>query len=145
MPDNEMFLSDMLDKVSDSRIIGVACDRYRMNITRAALANCRIDEDLLIDRAIGAGIDGWSDLEMFREAVAEKHLRPGLNIALEHAISVAVVRRDSNGNSSLNKKKQRGRNDCLQAAIHAVGVGERVRKPSEFVRPFDVTDYVLGV
>lgn len=126
---NSDFLRDFFEEVKDFEWIGVACDRYKKTAVEQALIDAGYSESLIIDRAVGRGSDGWGDLESFRGAVLEEHLKPGLNLALEHAIHSAVVTRDRNGNSSLDKTWQRGRIDVLQATIHAVGVGERVRRP----------------
>ena len=44
---------------------------------------------------------------------------------LEAAISESVIAYDSNGNPSLQKGRQKGRIDALQAAVLAVGLGSR--------------------
>ena len=82
---------------------------------------------------------------MFQESILEGHLKPGINLALEHAITSAVVKRDNNGNASLDKSHQRGRIDVLQSVVHAVGLGERIRKPPEMQREFNASMMAFGV
>ena len=59
---------------------------------------------------------------------------------MEAAIIESVLVRDKSGNPSLDKSRQKGRNDALQAGVIAVGIGRRWRnkknkrsKRSDFV------------
>ena len=140
---NADFLKDRFSHISGHVWLGVACDRYKITAVQQAIVESEHDESLIVDRAVGRGADGWGDLEAFRGAVLEEHLKPGVNLALEHAIMSSQVKRDNNGNASLDKTHQRGRIDVLQAVIHAVGLGERHRRPPEKPRKFDVSDFVL--
>ena len=140
---NADFLRDRFSYLSGYVWLGVACDRYKITAVQQALIESGQDESLIVDRAVGRGADGWGDLEAFRGAVFEEHLKPGVNLALEHAIMSAQVKRDNNGNASLDKTHQRGRIDVLQAVIHAVGLGERQRRPTEKPIEFNIDDFML--
>ena len=139
---NAEFLADRFSQISGYEWLGVACDRYKITAVQQALIESGHDESLIVDRAVGRGADGWGDLEAFRGAVLEEHLKPGENLALEHAIMSAQVKRDNNGNASLDKSHQRGRIDVLQAVIHAVGLGERHRRPPEKSVEYDLSLFV---
>ena len=140
---NSDFLREIFQDAEDYDWLGVACDRYKINAVKQAVLDAGYGDDIIVDRAVGMGSDGWDDLNLFRTAILEEYLRPGVNLALEHAIMSAVVKRDRNGNASLDKSWQRGRIDVLQAVIHAVGLGERIRKPVEApTQPFDVSQFV---
>ena len=128
---NAAFLGEMFALVKDFQWLGVACDRYKKTAVQQALLEAGYTDDIIVDRAVGRGKDGWDDLNAFRSACLEEHLRPGINLALEHAISSAMITRDRNGNFALDKAHQKGRIDALQSTIHAVGLGERHRKPPE--------------
>ena len=128
---NAAFLADMFAGVQEFKWLGVACDRYKKTAVQQALLEAGFKDDIIVDRAVGRGKDGWDDLNAFRTACLEEHLRPGINLALEHAISSARITRDRNGNYAMDKSHQRGRIDALQSAVHAIGLGERYRKPPE--------------
>ena len=140
---NSEFLGIRLADVLGFVWLGVACDRFKIEAVKQALIDAGHDEDLIVDRATGRGPDGWGDLESFRGAVLEEHLRPGINLALEQAVMGALVRRDNNGNASLDKTHQKGRIDALQSTIHAVGLGERHRRPTAKPRQFDVDTFFV--
>lgn len=128
---NAEFIVEIFRDIAEFEKLGVACDRYKITAVKQALVESGYGDDLLVDRAVGRGPDGWGDLEAFRGAVLEEHLKPGINLALEHAMMSAQVKRDNNGNASLDKSHTRGRIDVLQSLIHAVGLGERHRRPPE--------------
>ena len=77
-------------------------------------------------RAQGSGKDGSADVRAFQRAVIAGTLRPGDSLLMLSAINAAIVRRDGNGNPSLDKKFSREWIDPLSAAILAVGLGERL-------------------
>ena len=139
---NGEFLRSRFKEVLGHVWLGVACDRYKLTAVQQAMIDAGHGDNEYVDRAVGRGPDGWSDLESFRSCVLEEHLRPGLNLALEQAIMSAIVKRDTNGNAGLDKSSQKGRIDALQAVVHAVGLGERHRKPPEFQRPYDVSAFI---
>ena len=59
------------------------------------------------------------------------------------AIRDSVVVRNSNGNPRLDKSRKRGKNDILQAGIHAVSQGRRWRLPEGPVVQRKASDYIL--
>ena len=52
------------------------------------------------------------------------------SLLMESAIHESVLHRDTNRNPALNKARSKGRNDALQAALLAVGMGRRWRLPT---------------
>jgi len=154
-PDNGAFLRELLEEFADQNNhewLGVAGDRYKISELKQCLYDVFVTEEgflpfdtdeLIEDRAVGGGSHGWSDLESFRKAVYDEHLRPGINLALDFAISQAICKRDTNGNAKLDKSHQKGRIDVLQAVIHAVGVGERWRNPVDAEVEVTAEHYVL--
>ncbi len=133
---NGEFLRARFANVTGFEWLGVACDRYKLSSVQQAMIDAGHGNAEYVDRAVGRGSDGWDDLEQFRKAVLEEHLRPGLNLALEHAVMCAIVKRDNNNNASLDKSHSKGKIDVLQAVIHAVGLGERFRRPAEPKREY---------
>ena len=111
--------------------LGITGDNYAKTKMKQAIFELGMNPETDIDpRRVGQGESGKEDVEAFQSEVLTEHLSTNFNLALEHAISKAIVGRDRNGNPALDKKEQKGRIDVLQAAILAVGMGQRWRKPS---------------
>ena len=131
--DNVGFVTWCLSHVKGcERIGGIVGDDYAKTKLKQAMYQVGLNPDLDIDRRrVGRGASGKEDVEAFQSEVLTRHMSVGLNLCLEHAISKAALGRDRNGNPSLDKSEQRGRIDVLQAAILAVGQGQRWRLPAE--------------
>ena len=95
-------------------------------------------------RHIGQGQDGSTDIESFRLEVLHGHVKLTPSLLLESAIQEAKVVRDHNGNPALDKSRQRGQIDPIQAVVHATGAGRRYRHPVEEKNPvWSAMDYIL--
>lgn len=106
-------------------------DYYRRNEALDSLARAGVPWPI-VWRRTGAGPDGFADVRAFQRAVLSRSLYPGQSLLLESAILESHVdcARDNQGNPYLDKRRQRGRIDALQAAVLAVGAGERLMSPA---------------
>lgn len=131
---NVRFLRDILKKVEGHRIEKIGADMYKMKDLKHALQANQInaDDDSVMEwRRVGRGPAGTEDINGFQREVLDGHLRMTPTLAMESAIADSMVLRDANGNASLDKRRAKGRIDVLQAAIIAVGMGERWRNPGD--------------
>ena len=141
---NSKFLEDMFEVLGpDWEILGVAADRYKQDDTeQSAIAAQLYDE---IDfRPVGRGPTGAQDIIAFRQEVASGHMNMDESLLMSSAIKESKVGHDENNNPGLLKKRFKGRNDALAAALLAVGQGRRWRLPSKKPpQAFQLSDYVL--
>lgn len=130
--DNVGFLKHWLPSVAEFERIGISGDNYAKTKIAQALYELGMNPDKDVDhRRVGRGPSGKEDVEAFQSEVLTGHLSVGYNLCLEHAIAKAIVIRDSNGNPALDKSSHKGRIDVIQAAVLAVGMGHRWRKPAK--------------
>ena len=87
-------------------------------------------------RRVGGGPNGFEDVAALQRAVLDAKFRTKPSLLLVSSIVNSAVRRDGNGNASLDKRKANGRIDPMQATVIAAGLVERAaNKPKrEFVR-----------
>ena len=123
------FLVDMAGLLKDQEVIGAVADRYRKAEAEQALAVAAIEWPMEW-RAVGSGPHGSADIRAFQSEVLEAHLRTAPSMLMESAIRESIVTRDTNRNPRLDKARNKGRIDALQAAVLAVGMGRRWRLPS---------------
>ena len=118
------FLAWLAGHLDGEDVRECAADRYKrgeaLDAMDAAKVFWRMDW-----RAQGSGPDGSADVRAFQRAVMGGSLRPGDTLLMVSAINAAIVRKDGNGNPSLDKKRSRGRIDPLSASVLAVGLGAR--------------------
>ena len=119
------FLEWIAELVAGERVALAVADRYRKSEAEDALAAAGLSSWTMEWRAQGSGQHGSADIRSFQKSVEGGTLRPGESLLLESAISESRLRRDGNGNPSLDKRRQRGRIDALSAAVLATGAGER--------------------
>ena len=130
--DNVAFLKHALAEVSGFERIGMTADNWQKTSISQALYEMGMEpRDEIDHRRVGQGPSGKEDVEAFQHEVLTRYLSTGYNLCFEHAISRARLGRDRNGNPALDKSKQKGRIDVLQAGILAVGMGYRHRKPAK--------------
>lgn len=128
---NVQFLKDATKSVENFEIKCIGADNYKQTDLKQAMFESGLDAQFeLMLRRVGRGVDGGEDVRAFQNEVAEGYLSCEPCLALDSAIAEAVIHRDSNGNAALHKARAKGRIDVLQAAIIAVGMGRRWRKPS---------------
>ena len=134
---NTKFLEEMFGfikghQIGDGESLGIAADRYKQNDLKQVLGELGRDPETSVEwRGVGRGPDGADDVKAFQREVLTGFMGVPPNLALESAITEAVIHRDSNGNAALNKARHRGRIDVMQAAILAVGIGRRWRVPTD--------------
>ena len=108
----------------DVKVEKMAADSYRRSEVEDALslAECRWPVEF---RRVGSGPDGFQDVASFQRAVLDAKFRTKPSLLLVSSIVNSAVRRDGNGNASLDKRKSSGRIDPMQATIIAAGLVER--------------------
>ena len=137
--DNAAFLRDRLALVADHEWLGdpIADNFAKTSIAQAMLQLGR-NPEAVNHRRVGRGEHGKEDVEAFQSEVLSGHMSVGHNIILDSAISQSRIIRDTNGNPALRKDATKGRIDVLQAAILAVGEGERWRNPPSTPLTWDI-------
>ena len=129
---NVAFLTDCFEMLTGEDIGGIFADRYKQNDVKQALNTIGRNADNEVTwRGVGHGPHGAEDIRAFRREVLERKMAPADHLGLQSAIMESVLRRDPNGNPSLDKKRQRGRIDMLQAGVLAVGAGRKWREPTD--------------
>ena len=123
------FLGDLVRDLAGQEVLGAAADRYKQKTAEQALAEAGAFWPMEW-RGVGTGADGIADITAFQSEVIEGRLRGQPSLLMESAISDSKLERDRNGNPYLDKARQRGRIDGLQAAVLAVGLGRRWRLPT---------------
>ena len=123
------FLGDLVQDLAGEEVMGAAADRYKRKTAEQALAEAGASWPMDW-RGVGRGADGVADIRAFQAEVLEACLRAAPSLLMESAIADGKLERDTNGNPYLDKARQRGRIDGLQAAVLAVGLGRRWRLPS---------------
>ena len=121
----EQFLRWCLDKIGHYEIAGLACDRVRKADTSDAFEAVGIDLNEVNWRATGP-YDAAEDIRAFKRAFLTQRVHVLRSLLLESAILESKVSRNTHGNPVLDRARRRGRIDVLQAALMAVGLGERV-------------------
>ena len=124
-----MFLTDMARRLKEWEIIGVCADTFRKAEAEQALSVAGIKWDVEW-RRVGAGKEGSSDIRAFQSEILEPHLRTHRSLLMDSAIHECRINYDTNGNPRMDRSRQGGRIDALQAAVIAVGLGRRWRLPS---------------
>ena len=128
---NALFLNDMMKVVDGWEVVIAICDRYQMLDVNQAMSQS--DNPWRIDfRGVGRGPDGSADIRGFQHEVLSGHLKSGQSLLMDSAIKESTISRDQNGNPGLDKRRSRGRNDVLQAAVLAVGAGFRWRSHPDY-------------
>lgn len=128
---NVRFLKDHFALVQQFEWIDIAADKYQKTKVEQALLEMGLGHVEVNFRRVGQGPEGKEDIEAFQSEVLEPHLSVGENLIVDMAIANSVVERDGNRNPRVMKSHQKGRIDVIQAAILAVGIGQRHRKPPE--------------
>ena len=142
--DNTEFVRGILEKVGDTpRIGGVLADHFQATTIKQVMHDLGMDpeRDLEIRRA-ARGPDGKEDIDAFRAETLTEHMKVKGNIALTMAVANSVISRGFNANPGLDKRKQMGRIDMVQAAVLAVGAGYRWRKPVQGAKEYSVDQFV---
>ena len=108
----------------DVKVVGAAADSFRRSEVEDAISavGCRWKVEF---RRVGSGPDGFQDVASFQRAVLDAKFRTKPSLLLANSIVNSAVRRDGNGNASLDKRKANGRIDPMQATIIAAGLVER--------------------
>ena len=131
---NGAFLSKIFEeKLKGEIILGTIADRYKKLDMEQAIQSSGLSFSIvrLQWRAVGRGPDGSADIRAFRRAVMSLEVNCDKSLMMESAIAESVVKPDHNGNEALDKARHNGRNDAVQAAVLAVGLGQRHKHPQK--------------
>ena len=135
------FLQDFAEMIGGYELIGVAADVFRRTEAQQAIDEAGVAWD--VDwRRVGRGSDGSFDVGAFQSEVLEARVRMRPSPMMTSAIRESRLTFDTNGNKALNKQRQRGRIDALQAAVIAAGIARRWRFP-EKQRQLSASDLIL--
>ena len=116
------FLLHLAAKLEGAEIAGAASDMYRQSEVLQALEA----EDETLEwpwsfRRQGSGPTGSSDVRVFQRLILTGEFRTVPSLLMPLALRSTVLRRDSNGNPSLNRGGT-GRIDVLSACVLAAGL-----------------------
>ena len=119
------FLKDCAARLAGERIIVAGADRFRRAEAMQALESANLRWPMRW-RGTGAHAkaDGSHDCRAFQRRVLGGGFRLAESLLMVSAIKESVIRRDGAGNPALDKHRQRGRIDALQAAVIAAGLAE---------------------
>ena len=119
------FLRDCAARLAGQRIIAAGADRYRKAEALQALEATKLRWPM-VWRGMGAHAkaDGSHDVRAFQRRVLAGGFRAVESLLMVSAIKESSIRRDGAGNPALDKHRQRGRIDALQAAVIAAGLAE---------------------
>ncbi|MCB1343134.1 MAG: terminase [Pseudooceanicola sp.] len=112
----------LLDGQAPVAIVG---DRFRHAEFIEALAAAGLDRVPFIWRGFGWK-DGAEDIERFRRALFEGHVRTAPSLLLRSAFADAITLVDPAGNHKLAKARSLGRIDAVAATVLAVAQGARM-------------------
>ena len=126
------------------KVVGAAADSFRRSEVEDAIAaaGCRWPMEF---RRVGGGPHGFEDVSALQRAVLDAKFRTKPSLLLVSSIVNSAVRRDGNGNASLDKRKANGRIDPMQATIIAAGLVERAaNKPKRTFQHVAISLEQLG-
>ena len=119
-------LRHVAEELQGVKVRAAAGDQFRKSEFEDALQEAGVRWPMTF-RRVGNGEHGCQDVESFRRAVISRKLRMVENLLMAMAIKNSHVASDGN-NTVLQKRKQTGRIDLLQASIIALGLCERLSR-----------------
>ena len=121
-----LFLQACLQRLDGETILACGADRYRRADSETALMHAGLDLPMVWrGQGAHAQADGSHDVRAFQKTILTRVLRVEAGRALlSMAISESSIRYDASGNPALEKARDKGRIDPLQAAVIAAGLGE---------------------
>ena len=137
------FFTEIAHRLVDSNVVAIAADRYTQGRMIDSLERAELPGWPKTVEWRGMGWkDGSEDVNIFQKAVYGERIQTVRNLSLESAISESETKWDEAGNVKLDKRRARGRIDCLSAAVLAVSMGERygrevITAAVEGENPFD--------
>ena len=137
------FFTDIANHLLGAQVAILAADRYTQGRMIDSLERADLPgwPSKVTWRGFGMK-DGNEDTILFQRAVFGERIKTVRNLSLERAISESEMKYDEGGNQKLDKRRARGRIDCLSAAVLAVSMGERygrerITTAPEGENPFD--------
>ena len=125
------FMLSVAASLHSCQISAAASDRYRQNEVLQALTDEALSWNWRF-RPVGSGPDGSADVRAFRRAILRGSFRCAENLLMPLAIRSAKLRRDGNGNPSLDRAGSGARIDILSACVLAFGLAETAKGDSGF-------------
>ena len=124
-----LFLADVADAIQGVKVAAIGADRYRQSEVVDFMADAKLSWPIVWrGQGAGATADGSADVRAFQRSVLDKWFRVAVgNLLMVHAIAESAIRYDPAGNPAVEKGRNRGRIDPLQAAVIAAGLAERRR------------------
>lgn len=119
------WLGEVWTRIAGQTVAAVVSDRYKQSELGEAFQRAGIMSPI-IWRGMGFK-DGSEDIERFRRAVFDGHVRIVESLLMRSAIADTVCLRDPANNVKLAKARSTGRIDPVAAAILAVAEGARQR------------------
>ena len=120
------FIDDCASRLAGEQVI-CALDRYRKAEALTAFERAGVIWQL---RWRGQGhshtADGSADVRAFQKLCLSGKVQSERSLMLESAIAASSIVRDPSGNPKLDKGRQKGRIDALQAGVLALGLGSRM-------------------
>ena len=141
---DDLFLEDVFEKVDANSIEAFGSDTYQIRETKQALVRAGIDPEWegIEWRRVGAGPDGAADIRGFQGEVMDANLKMLPSFLMISAIQESRIDRTKTRHPSLVRRRRNGRNDALQAAVIATGIGRRLRIPTDGNDGSSVDDFV---
>ena len=123
--DLPLFFDDVASRLA-GETIRAAMDRYRQAEAITAMEAAGIMWPVQW-RGLGHShtADGSADVRAFQKLCLAGKVKSERSLMLESAIAGSSIVRDAAGNPKIDKAKQKGRIDALQAAVLALGLGAR--------------------
>lgn len=119
------WLVEVWARIPSETVAAVVSDRYKQAELSEGFQRAGITSPI-IWRGMGFK-DGSEDIERFRRAVFDGHVRSLESLLLRSAIADTVLLRDPANNTKLAKARSTGRIDSVAASILAVAEGMRMR------------------
>ena len=114
------FTRHVAASLAGCEVVGAASDRYR----RSEIQQVIESEEIVWRwdwRGMGSGMTGSADVRSFQRAILRGEIRTIPSLLMPLALKSTVLRRDSNGNPSLERGNT-GRIDVLSACVLAIGL-----------------------
>lgn len=123
------FLSALRDDLAGQKVLALGLDRYRREEAIGQFSSIGWNVPLVWrGQGASATADGSADVRAFQACCLRGDVRAKRGLLVESAIEGSALAMDKAGNPSLDKARSRARIDVLQAAVIAVGLGERWRQ-----------------
>lgn len=140
---NYEFIARRIAKISQAyKVVGMAYDRYRMDVLISELTrigmDCFLEKEGVVPRSGALRLKAWGQgyvdmapaVDAFEASILEGRLNHDMNPVLTFCVANAIVTMDAAGNRKLDKSATRFRIDGAVAAAMAIGLkSKQTAKP----------------